>query len=203
MVNILFHWRIKNYKGSFIVGFIKTKLLDAYLFEPKVFGDNRGFFMETYNAQLFEENGFTFNFIQDNHALSNESGVLRGLHYQLEPFAQTKLVRVTRGAVYDVIVDIRQGSPTYGQWEGFILSEGNKRQLLIPQGFAHGYCTLVENTEFLYKVDNYYSPEHDRGIAWDDPDLNIAWPTSNPILSDKDTKHPYLKDLERQFIFKG
>jgi len=100
-------------------------------------------------------------------------------------------------------VDIRQGSPTYGQWEGFILSEGNKRQLLIPQGFAHGYCTLVENTEFLYKVDNYYSPEHDRGIAWDDPDLNIAWPTSNPILSDKDTKHPYLKDLERQFIFKG
>lgn len=182
---------------------IKTKLKDAYILEPKVFGDHRGFFMETYNAKLLEEQGFSLNFVQDNHALSKESGVLRGLHYQLEPFAQTKIVRVTKGAVYDVILDIREGSPTYGQWEGFILSEDNKRQLLVPRGFAHGYCTLVENTEFLYKVDNYYSPEHDRGIAWDDPDLNIDWPTSNPILSDKDTKHPYLKDLERQFIYKG
>lgn len=182
---------------------IKTKLKDAYILEPKVYGDHRGFFMETYNAKLLEEQDFYSNFVQDNHALSKDSGVLRGLHYQLDPFAQTKLVRVTKGAVYDVIVDIREGSPTFGHWEGFILSEDNKRQLLVPQGFAHGYCTLVENTEFLYKVDNYYSPEHDRGIAWDDPDLNIDWPTSNPILSDKDTMHPYLKDLERQFIYKG
>lgn len=182
---------------------IKTKLKDAYILEPKVYGDHRGFFMETYNTKLLEEQGYYFNFVQDNHALSKESGVLRGLHYQLDPFAQTKLVRVTKGAVYDVIVDIREDSPTFGQWEGFILSEDNKRQLLVPQGFAHGYCTLVENTEFLYKVDNYYSPEHDRGIAWNDPYLNIDWPTSNPILSEKDTKHPKLKDLGSQFIYKG
>ncbi|WP_225340696.1 dTDP-4-dehydrorhamnose 3,5-epimerase [Lysinibacillus capsici] len=182
---------------------IKTKLKDAYILEPKVYGDHRGFFMETYNTKLLEEQGYYFNFVQDNHALSKESGVLRGLHYQLDPFAQTKLVRVTKGAVYDVIVDIREDSPTFGQWEGFILSEDNKRQLLVPQGFAHGYCTLVENTEFLYKVDNYYSPEHDRGIAWNDPYLNIDWPTSNPILSEKDTKHPNLKDLGSQFIYKG
>lgn len=185
------------------MNFIKTKLKDAYILEPKVFGDHRGFFMETYNAKLLDEQGFSFNFVQDNHALSKESGVLRGLHYQLEPFAQTKLVRVTKGAVYDVIVDIREGSPTFGQWEGFILSEDNKRQLLVPRGFAHGYCTLVDNTEFQYKVDNYYSPTHDCGIAWNDPNLNIDWPTSNPILSDKDTKHPNLKDLESQFIYKG
>jgi len=185
------------------VNIVKTKLKDAFIFEPKVFGDHRGFFMETYNSQLLEEQGLSFNFVQDNHALSKESGVLRGLHYQLEPFAQTKLVRVTKGAVYDVIVDIREGSPTYGQWEGFILSEDNKRQLLVPQGFAHAYCTLVENTEFLYKVDNYYSPEHDRGIAWNDSDLNIDWPVTNPILSDKDTKHPKLKDLKTQFIYKS
>ncbi|MFY0518409.1 dTDP-4-dehydrorhamnose 3,5-epimerase [Lysinibacillus sp. UGB7] len=185
------------------MGFIKTNLLDAFLFEPNVFGDHRGFFMETYNAKLFEEQGFLIDFVQDNHSLSAESGTIRGLHYQLEPYAQTKLVRVTKGAVYDVIVDIRTGSPTYGQWEGFILSEDNKRQLLIPQGFAHGYCTLVKNTEFQYKVDNYYSPEHDRGIAWNDPALNIDWPTSSPILSEKDTVHPNLKDLECQFIYKS
>jgi len=185
------------------VNIIKTKLVDAYIFEPKVFGDHRGFFMETFNAQTLAEQGFSLNFVQDNHALSKESGVLRGLHYQLEPYAQTKLVRVTSGAVYDVIVDIRVGSPTFGQWQGFILSAENKRQLLVPKGFAHGYCTLVENTEFLYKVDNYYSPQHDRGIAWNDPQLNIDWPSSAPILSDKDTDHPYLQDLETQFIYKG
>jgi len=185
------------------VNIIATNLIDAYILEPKVFEDHRGFFMETYNTQLLEKQGLTFNFIQDNHALSKESGVLRGLHYQLEPYAQTKLVRVTSGAVYDVIVDLRHGSPTYGQWQGFTLSSDNKRQLLVPKGFAHGYCTLEENTEFLYKVDNYYSPQHDRGIAWNDPDLNINWPTPNPILSDKDTKHPHLQDLETQFIYKG
>lgn len=182
---------------------IATNLLDAYIFEPKVFEDQRGFFMETFNAQLLAEHGFSFNFVQDNHALSKDSGVLRGLHYQLEPFAQTKLVRVTSGSVYDVIVDIRQGSPTYGQWQGFVLSADNKRQLLVPRGFAHGYCTLEEHTEFIYKVDNYYSPEHDRGIAWNDSELNIDWPTASPILSDKDTKQPKLKDVEGQFIYKG
>lgn len=181
---------------------IATNLLDAYIIEPKVHVDHRGFFMETFNVQVFEELGFSFNFVQDNHVLSIKSGVLRGLHYQLEPYAQTKLVQVTSGAVYDVIVDIRRGSPTYGQWQEIILSAENKRQLLIPKGFAHGYCTLVENTEFLYKVDNHYSPTHDRGIAWNDPQLNIDWPISNPILSDKDTKQPNLKDLEHHFIYK-
>lgn len=181
--------------------FIQTTLTDAYLFEPTVFGDHRGFFMETYNDKVFEEKGFNFEFIQDNHAMSGEAGTLRGLHFQLEPYAQTKLVRVTKGAVYDVIVDIREGSPTYGKWEGFILTEENKRQLLVPKGFAHGYCTLVKNTEFLYKVDNYYSPEHDQGIAWNDPNLKINWPTNNPVLSDKDKHHPILKDSGTLFIY--
>lgn len=185
------------------MGFIKTTLQDAFLFEPTVFGDYRGFFMETYNEKLFKENGFNFEFIQDNHAMSSETGTLRGLHFQLEPYAQTKLVRVTKGAVYDVIVDIREGSPTYGNWEGFILSEDNKRQLLVPRGFAHGYCTLVKDTEFLYKVDNYYSKEHDRGIAWDDPDLNINWPTTNPILSEKDQHNPVLKEVGHLFKYNG
>lgn len=182
---------------------IATNLIDAYILEPKVFEDHRGFFMETYNTQLLEKQGLTFNFIQDNHALSKERGVLRGLHFQLEPYAQTKLVRVTSGAVYDVIVDLRHGSPTYGQWQGFILSADNKRQLLVPKGFAHGYCTLEENTEFLYKVDNYYSPQHDRGIAWNDPQINIDWPISNLILSDKDMKQPLLAEFDPKFIYKG
>lgn len=183
--------------------FIKTDLLDAYLLEPKVFGDQRGFFMESYNAKVIAEHGFSLNFIQDNHSLSVESGTIRGLHYQLEPYEQTKLLRVTRGAVYDVIVDIRKGSPTYGKWQGFILSEDNKRQLLVPKGFAHGFCTIVKDTEVQYKVDNYYSPNHDRGIRWDDPDLNIPWPLTNPVLSEKDNQHPLLKETEDHFIYKG
>ncbi|MEI4768836.1 dTDP-4-dehydrorhamnose 3,5-epimerase [Psychrobacillus sp. FJAT-51614] len=181
--------------------FIKTNLIDAYLFEPDVYGDHRGFFMESFNAKVFEEQGFSFKFIQDNHSLSAEPGTIRGLHYQLEPYAQTKLIRVTKGAVYDVILDIRSGSPTYGKWEGFILTEDNKRQLLVPKGFAHGYCTLVNNTEVQYKVDNYYSPDHDRGICWDDSNLNIDWPVTNPILSEKDEKHPHLNDIQSQFIY--
>ncbi|KOP71891.1 dTDP-4-dehydrorhamnose 3,5-epimerase [Bacillus sp. FJAT-21945] len=185
------------------MSFIDTDLLDVYLFEPKVYKDNRGFFMESYNTKLFKAQGFSYNFIQDNHSLSMESGTVRGLHYQLEPYAQTKLVRATRGAIYDVVVDIRNGSPTYGKWQGFILSEDNKRQLLVPKGFAHGYCTIVKNTEVEYKVDNYYTPDHDRGIYWNDPDLGITWPTSNPILSDKDKNHPLLKDTMSQFIYKS
>jgi len=180
---------------------IETRFKDAFLIEPKVFGDHRGFFMESYNDKVFKELGFNYEFVQDNHSLSVEVGTLRGLHYQLEPYAQTKLVRVIRGAIYDVIVDIRKGSPTYGEWQGFILSEGNKRQLLVPKGFAHGFCTIVPNTEVLYKVDNYYSPEHDRGICWNDPDLNIDWPTNSPILSEKDSKHPRLAEAENNFTY--
>ncbi|MCM3786617.1 dTDP-4-dehydrorhamnose 3,5-epimerase [Neobacillus mesonae] len=168
----------------------------ALLIEPKVYGDHRGFFMESYNKEVFERKGIHHTFIQDNHSLSAEAGVLRGLHYQLPPRAQTKLVRVIAGAIYDVIVDIRKNSPTFGQWAGFILSEDNKRQLLVPKGFAHGFCTLVPHTQVIYKVDEYYSPEHDRGILWNDSTLNIDWPVSQPVLSDKDEKHPLLVDAE-------
>ncbi|MEI2428101.1 dTDP-4-dehydrorhamnose 3,5-epimerase [Priestia megaterium] len=180
---------------------IKTKFEDAFLIEPKVFGDHRGFFTESYNKELFKQNGIDMDFIQDNHSLSQQPGTLRGMHYQLNDKAQTKLVRVTRGAIYDVIVDIRKGSPTYGKWQGFILSADNKRQLLVPKGFAHGFCTIVENTEVQYKVDELYSPEHDRGIAWDDSALNIDWPFNNPVLSDKDTKHPTLAEADNNFTW--
>ncbi|AWP25488.1 dTDP-4-dehydrorhamnose 3,5-epimerase [Paenibacillus vortex V453] len=178
---------------------IRLSLNDALLIEPKVHGDHRGFFMESYNDSLFKQHGITYNFIQDNQSLSAEAGVLRGLHYQLNPKAQTKLIRVLTGAIYDVIVDIRKSSPTFGKWVGVILSEHNHRQLLVPKGFAHGFCTLVPNTQVLYKVDEYYSPENDRGILWKDPALGIDWPTSNPILSDKDQQHPLLKDAEMNF----
>ncbi len=155
--------------------------------------------MESYNEQKYKDYGLDFQFTQDNHSLSTETGTIRGLHYQLTPKAQTKLIRVIRGAIYDVVVDIRKTSPTFGQWIGVILNEENKRQLLVPKGFAHGFCTLVKNTEVLYKVDNYYSHEHDRGIIWNDPELGIDWPTANPILSEKDQKHPRLKDAEINF----
>lgn len=180
---------------------METIFEDAFLLEPKVFGDHRGFFMESYNDKVFEELGLCYTFIQDNQSLSAEAGTLRGLHYQLEPYAQTKLVRVINGAIYDVIVDIRKGSPTYGKWQGFILTAENKRQLLIPKGFAHGLCTLVKNTEVMYKVDNYYSFEHERGILWNDPQLNIDWPVREPILSSKDTKHPTMEDAENTFVY--
>lgn len=175
------------------------KLQGAALLEPVVHGDHRGFFMESYNEQVMKDLGVTYNFIQDNQSLSAEPGVLRGLHYQLNPKAQTKLFRVLSGAVYDVILDIRRNSPTFGQWVGVILSEHNKRQLLVPKGFAHGFCTLVPNTQVSYKVDEYYSPKHDRGILWSDPALGIDWPVSEPLLSDKDKRHPVFADAEINF----
>lgn len=175
---------------------IPTKLEEVKIIEPAVFGDNRGFFMESYNEKRFKENGIDVLFVQDNHSLSAEPGVLRGLHYQLNPKAQTKLVRVISGAILDVVVDIRKNSPTFGQWVGVVLSAANKRQLLVPKGFAHGFCTLVPDTEVLYKVDEFYSPEYDRGIAWNDPSLAIEWPTGNPILSEKDKNHPLLKEAD-------
>lgn len=180
---------------------IETNLLGAYILEPNVFGDHRGFFMESFNESVFQELGLDINFIQDNHSLSQSAGTLRGMHYQLNGKAQTKLVRVSRGAIYDVIVDIRQGSPTFGNWQGFILSAENKRQLLVPKGFAHGFCTIVENTEVQYKVDELYSPEHDRGLAWNDNDLAIDWPTNAPVLSAKDENQPLLRDIENNFVW--
>lgn len=177
----------------------KTKLEGVLLIEPTVHGDHRGFFMESYNQQHFREYGVGTVFVQDNHSLSSEIGTLRGLHYQLNPKAQVKLVRVIAGAIYDVVVDIRKSSPTFGQWLGFELSEANKRQLFIPHGFAHGFCTTESNTEVLYKVDEFYSPAHDRGILWNDPALQIQWPADYPILSAKDQMHPLLKDAEMNF----
>lgn len=175
------------------------KLQGASLLEPVVHGDNRGFFMESYNEEVMQKAGVNFQFIQDNQSLSAEVGVLRGLHYQLNPKAQAKLIRVLSGVIYDVIVDVRRSSPTFGQWVGVILSEYNKRQLLVPKGFAHGFCTLVPSTQVLYKVDEYYSPENDRGILWNDPSLGIDWPVASPVLSDKDKRHPLLKDAELNF----
>lgn len=178
---------------------IPLKFDTACILEPVIHGDHRGFFMESYNEQRIKEQVGTYNFIQDNHSLSAEAGVIRGLHYQLHPKAQTKLVRVISGVIYDVIVDIRRSSPTFGQWAGVILSEYNHRQLLVPKGFAHGFCTLIPNTQVLYKVDEYYSTEHDRGIQWNDPELDIDWPISKPILSDKDKLHPSLKEADLNF----
>ncbi|MEW9669187.1 dTDP-4-dehydrorhamnose 3,5-epimerase [Ammoniphilus sp. 3BR4] len=177
----------------------KTKLSGVLLIEPDVFEDQRGFFMVSYSLKKYSELEINFSFIQDNYSLSLESGVLRGLHYQLNPVAQTKLVYVITGAIYDVVVDVRRDSTTFGQWEAFILSEDNKRRLLVPRGFAHGFCTLVSNTQVQYKVDAYYSPDHERGIHWNDPELGISWPTTNPILSEKDRLLPLLKDAELNF----
>lgn len=181
----------------------KTTLQDVFIIEPKVFGDHRGFFTESYSEKVFKEHGIDFNFIQDNHSLSSEPGVLRGLHFQKGQAAQTKLIRVVTGAVYDVVVDMRKGSPTYGKWEGFIISESNHRQLLVPKGFAHGFCTLTPNVNFLYKCDNYYAPEADGGIAFNDPELGITWPfdLSKAITSEKDLKHPTFKEFEKENPF--
>lgn len=165
---------------------IKTEIPDVLIFEPKVFGDDRGFFMESFNQQAFDNAvGRKIDFVQDNHSKSTK-GVLRGLHYQLAPYAQGKLVRCVVGEVFDVAVDIRKDSKTFGKWVGVHLSAENKRQLWIPEGFAHGFCVLSEEAEFLYKTNNFYSKEQERGIVWNDTDLAIQWPIENPLLSDKD-----------------
>lgn len=176
-----------------------TGLPGIKVIEPSCYEDERGFFMESYNRERWLRNGIPHLFVQDNHSLSVMPGTLRGMHYQLEPHAQAKLVRVVAGSIFDVVVDIRRGSPTFGRWEGFELSAGNKKQLLVPQGFAHGFITLAANTEVLYKVDAYYSQPHDRGIAWNDPDIGIVWPLAPSVLSAKDAKHPLLRDAEMNF----
>lgn len=174
---------------------VSETLNGVLLFEPKVHGDTRGFFMESYNQAAFAALGIEIEWVQDNHSLSVEAGTLRGLHFQRDPKAQTKLVRVTAGAIYDVVLDIRKDSATFGQWAGFILSAENFRQLLVPKGFAHGFCTLVAHTEVQYKVDEYYSAAHDSGILWSDSTLAIDWPVRVPILSEKDQQHPSFVDV--------
>jgi dTDP-4-dehydrorhamnose 3,5-epimerase len=179
--------------------FIETSLKGAWLIKPKVFRDDRGFFLESYSEKVFAENGIDAKFVQDNHSLSVKKGVLRGLHFQLPPNEQAKLVRVTRGKVLDVIVDIRKNSPTFGKWESFELTSENFEMLFIPRGFAHAFLTLEDNTEFMYKVDGFYAPESDSGIIWNDPTLNIDWPIKNPMLSEKDSKLQFFKDLRSPF----
>ena len=175
---------------------ISTAIPDVKIFEPKVFGDSRGFFLESFNQKVFEEaTGLKRCFVQDNHSKSSR-GVLRGLHYQLPPMEQGKLVRVIQGEVFDVAVDIRKTSPTFGQWVGVYLSAENKRQLWVPEGFAHGFLTLSDTAESLYKTTNYYSPQHEEAIAWNDPDLNIQWPQVDAfILSSKDEKAKRFSDI--------
>lgn len=172
------------------------------LITPKKFCDDRGFFSETYNKKLLAEAGFEKEFVQDNQSLSVEKGVIRGLHFQTPPHAQDKLVRVTRGAIFDVAVDIRKGSPTFGQHVAVELSADNWKQLFVPAGFAHAFCTLLPNTEVVYKVTDYYAPECDKGLAFDDPDLAIDWPVAigDAILSDKDKVHPKLSQLPEYFF---
>ncbi|EFH5756660.1 dTDP-4-dehydrorhamnose 3,5-epimerase, partial [Escherichia coli] len=169
---------------------IKTEIPDVLIFEPKVFGDERGFFMESFNQKVFEEAvGRKVEFVQDNHSKSSR-GVLRGLHYQKAPYAQAKLVRCVVGEVFDVAVDIRESSKTFGKWVGINLSAENKRQLWIPEGFAHGFLVLSDTAEFVYKTNNYYSKEHEAGLLWSDAKIGIAWPKMEKIiLSDKDRKN--------------
>lgn len=178
---------------------LKTKLEGVYILIPKVFGDHRGFFMESWSRRTMEEAGLFYDFVQDNHSLSTVKGTLRGIHFQKGDKAQAKLVRCVRGAVLDVAVDLRHDSPTYKRWIGVELSEENKKQLLIPRGFGHGFVTLTDHVEFLYKADNYYAPKADGGIRWNDPDIGVDWGIEHPVLSEKDTKNPFLKDIEPVF----
>ena len=175
---------------------IKTKLKDCVIIEPKVFGDERGFFLETFRSDRYADlTGIDLPFVQDNHSRSSK-GVLRGLHFQ-KTKPQGKLVRVVRGEVYDVAVDIRAGSPTYGQWEAVILSEENKTQFWVPPGFAHGFVVLSETADFEYKCTDYYDPSDEGSLLWDDPVLNIPWPIDNPTLSEKDSNAPLLADQKK------
>ena len=178
---------------------IKTKLEGVYIIEPRVFGDERGWFMETYSKIKTPE--IARDFVQDNHSYSKEKGILRGIHFQNGEHAQAKLVRCIRGAVLDVAVDLRKGSPTYMQWEAVELSAENKKQLFIPRGFGHGFLTLTEDVEFVYKTDNYYNYESDRSIIWNDPDIGVDWGTENPVLSEKDSSAPRLRDSDCSFRY--
>lgn len=181
---------------------IKTNIEDVLIIEPRVFGDHRGWFSETYTKVKFDEIGKDISFVQDNHSMSSQKGTLRGLHFQVGPKAQTKLIRCTKGKIIDVAVDLRKGSTTYKKWVSIELSEDNKKQLLIPKGFAHGFLTLTDNVEVQYKVDEYYDPNCDRTIKFDDPEIGVEWGIDNPILSEKDLNAPLLKDSDIDFSLK-
>ncbi len=174
---------------------------EVLLLTPEKHADHRGFFSETWNRQALSKAGLDLDFVQDNHSLSRTAGTLRGLHFQTPPFAQDKLVRVVRGAVFDVAVDLRSGSPTFGRHVSAVISAENWAQILVPAGFAHGICTLEPDTEIIYKVSNYFAPDHDRGVSWNDPDLGIDWPIAESavILSDRDKNLPSLSELGQVF----
>lgn len=181
--------------------FQKTDIDDVILVKPQVFGDSRGFFLESYQKSTFYKNGIDVEFCQDNHSKSTK-GVLRGLHYQKKPKAQAKLVRCSKGKIFDVAVDIRKNSPTFAKWTGAILSEENKEMLFIPAGFAHGFVVLSDEAELLYKASNEYSAENDRGIRWNDPDININWGIDfTPLISHKDTNQPFLTAITEEDLF--
>ena len=178
---------------------VATDIEDLFIIEPQVFGDSRGWFMESWSQKKMEEVGLFYNFVQDSHSFSEKKGTLRGLHFQKGSSSQAKLVRCVKGAVFDVAVDLRKNSKTYKKWVGCILSEENKKQFLIPRGFAHGFLTLTDNVEFVYKADNYYDPQADRNIIWNDEEINVDWGIENPILSEKDKKAPKLSESDVDF----
>jgi dTDP-4-dehydrorhamnose 3,5-epimerase len=193
----------RSMREDFVVEIRPLNIAEVKLVIPKIHRDFRGFLSETYNRRLMSAAGIAAEFVQDNHSLSVEAGTLRGLHYQIPPHAQGKLVRVVRGSIFDVAVDIRSGSPTFGQHVSAILSAENWTQMWVPAGFAHGFCTLEPNTEVIYKVTAYYAPECDRGLQWDDAVLGIRWPVGpdNVKLSDKDRRQPVLKEIAPAFVF--
>lgn len=178
----------------------ETELAGVYIIQPKLFDDYRGWFYESYSMIKLKQHNISTTFVQDNHSFSKHKGTLRGLHFQNNPKAQSKLIRCTRGIILDIAVDLRRNSPNYKKWVSVELSENNKKQLFIPKGFAHGFVTLVDNVEIQYKADEYYSPEYDRSILYNDPDIGVNWGRINPILSDKDLNAPLLKDSDVNFI---
>lgn len=180
---------------------INTELPEVYIIEPQIFGDHRGWFMETWSEAKYKELDINKHFVQDNHSYTAKKGTLRGLHFQNNPMAQCKIVRCVAGAVMDVAVDLRKGSPNYLKWVAVELSADNKRQLLIPRGFAHGFLTLTDNVEFVYKADNFYSVEYDRSIRFDDPTISVDWGISEPVLSEKDLDAPLLIESDCNFIY--
>lgn len=182
---------------------IKTEIEGVIIIEPDVFGDHRGWFMESWSKKKYEELGINVEFVQDNESFTAKKGTLRGLHFQMDPMAQSKLVRVVKGTVLDVAVDIRKNSPTYLKWVSVELSAENKRQFFIPKGFAHGFVTLTDDVQFAYKCDNFYSKECDRSIKFNDPDINVNWGVENPIVSEKDANAPFLKNSDCNFTYKG
>ena len=179
----------------------KTKLNGVVILEPQVFGDNRGFFMESWSKRKFEEAGLFYDFVQDNHSSSTVKGTVRGIHFQKGKWCQAKLVRCTRGAVLDIAVDLRKSSSTYKQWISVELSEDNKKQIMVPRGFGHAFVTLTDHVEFMYKADNYYAPESEGGIRWNDPDIGVEWGVADPVLSAKDKINPFFNDIKDELEF--